>query len=129
MDERGADVSQGWKITVIVAAVAGIVSTPLLWLLDSPDTGQLAGASVQAATGIAALVWALLHRPPVPAPAPGPSDIAVDTGKAEGTGGGTAHTGVRRPDGTGTGTAKAERTGNATADGPGSSAGTGVDYT
>ena len=59
-----ADVSQGWKLTVIVAAAAGIVSTPLLWLLDSPDTGQLVGATVQAATGIAALVWALLQRPP-----------------------------------------------------------------
>ncbi|MEU1012568.1 hypothetical protein [Streptomyces sp. NPDC005890] len=129
MDERGADVSQSWKITVMVAAVAGIVSTPLLWLLDSPDTGQLVGASVQAATGIAALAWALLQRPPVAAPPPGPSDVAVDTGNAEGTGGGTAHTGVRRPGATGTGTAKAERTGNATADGPGSSASTGVDYT
>ncbi|MFJ4950844.1 hypothetical protein [Streptomyces sp. NPDC088760] len=129
MEERGADVSQSWKITVMVAAVAGIVSTPLLWLLDSPDTGQLVGASVQAATGIAALAWALLQRPPVPAPPPGPSDVAVDTGNAEGTGGGTAHTGVRRPGAAGTGTAKAERTGNATADGPGSSAGTGVDYT
>lgn len=121
--------AQGWKITVIVAAVVGIVSTPLLWLLDSSETGQLVGASVQAATGIAALIWALLQRPPVAAPAPGPSDIAVNTGKAEGTGGGTAHTGVRRPGGTGTGTAKAERTGDATADGQGSSAGTGVDYT
>lgn len=118
--------SQGWKITVIVAAAVGVVSTPLVWLLDSPDTGQLVGASVQAATGIAALVWALLHRPP--APATGPADVAVNTGKAEGIDGGTAHTGVRRPGGSGTGSAKAERTGDATAQGPGSSASTGVDY-
>jgi hypothetical protein len=120
-------VSRGWKITVVVAAVAGIVSTPLFWLLDSPDTGQLVGASVQAATGVVALVWALIQRQS--APAPGPADVAVDTGTAEATGGGAAHTGVRRPGGTGTGSAKAERTGDATADGPGSSAGTGVDYT
>lgn len=121
-------VSQGWRITVIVVAVAGVVSTPLLWLLDSPDTGQLAGATVQAATGIAALTWALLQRPPAPAPVPGPADLAFDTGNADGTHGGTAHTGVRRPSGAGTGSAKAERTGNATAQGPGSRAGTGVDY-
>ncbi|WP_326770342.1 hypothetical protein OG978_41895 (plasmid) [Streptomyces sp. NBC_01591] len=124
--------SRGWKITVMVVGVAGVVSTPLVWLLDSPDTGQLVGASVQAATGIAALVWALLQRPPAPAPAPtpvpGPADSAVDTGKADGIDGGTAHTGVRRPGGAGTGSAKAERTGDATAQGPGSSAGTGIDY-
>jgi hypothetical protein len=47
--------SQGWKITVIVLATVGVVSTPLFWLLESPDAGQLAGASVQAAVGIAAL--------------------------------------------------------------------------
>ncbi|WP_331734690.1 hypothetical protein [Streptomyces sp. NBC_00887] len=122
--------SPGWKITVMVAAAAGVVSTPLVWLLDSPDTGQLVGATVQAATGIAALIWALMQRPPAPAPVPvpGPADQAVDTGNADGTGGGTAHTGLRRPGGAGTGSAKAERTGDATAHGPGSSAGTGVDY-
>ncbi|MFI8435613.1 hypothetical protein ACIGJO_18030 [Streptomyces sp. NPDC079020] len=112
----------------MVVAAVGVVSTPLLWLLDNPDTGQLVGASVQAATGIAALVWALLQRPPAPAPVPGPADLAVNTGNADGTDGGTAHTGVRRPGGAGTGSAKAERTGDATAQGPGSSAGTGIDY-
>lgn len=116
--------SQGWKITVILIATTGVLSTPVVWLLDNPDTGQLVGATVQAATGIAALVWALLQQPP----APGPTDLAYDTGNADGTEGGTAHTGVRRPSGTGTGAAKAERTGNSTARGPGSSAGTGVDY-
>ncbi|MER5972858.1 hypothetical protein ABT112_24520 [Streptomyces sp. NPDC002055] len=120
--------SQVWKITVIVAAAAGVVSTPLVWLLDSPDTGQLVGASVQAATGIAALFWALLQRPPAPVPAPGPADLAVGTGKADGTDGGTAHTGVRRPGGAGTGSAKAEQTGDATAHGSGSRASTGIDY-
>ncbi|MFJ8768823.1 hypothetical protein [Streptomyces clavifer] len=120
--------SRGWKITVMVVAVAGVVSTPLLWLLDSPDTGQLVGASVQAAAGIAALVWALLQRPPALAPVPGPVDLAVATGNAAGTDGGTAISGVRRPGGAGAGSAKAERTGDATAQGPGSSAGTGIDY-
>ncbi|MFJ9655904.1 hypothetical protein [Streptomyces microflavus] len=120
--------SRGWKITVMVVAVAGVVSTPLLWLLDSPDTGQLVGASVQAAVGIAALVWALLQRPSAPAPVAGPADVAVGTGNAAGTDGGTAVTGVRRPGGGGSGSAKAERTGDATATGPGSSASTGIDY-
>ncbi|MFJ6431914.1 hypothetical protein [Streptomyces sp. NPDC091416] len=118
------DVSQGWKITVIFMAAAGVLSTPLIWLLDNPDAGQLAGATVQAATGIAALVWALLQTPP----AAGPTDLASDTGDADGTDGGTAHTGVRRAAGAGTGAARAERTGKAVARGSGSRAGTGIDY-
>ncbi|MFB7274311.1 hypothetical protein [Streptomyces sp. NPDC056244] len=142
--------SQSWKVAVLVAAGAGIVSTPLIWLLDGPDSGQLAGASVQAAAGIAALVWALFQPA---AASPGPRDAAVGTGKAEATGGGSAHTGVRRRGGsgsggtgssgtrsgdpgsagpgnggTGSGSARAERTGDATAHGPGSSASTGIDY-
>lgn len=119
--------SRGRKITIIVASVAGIVSTPLIWLLDSPDSGQLTGASVQAATGTAALLWALLRRPV--APTPGAVDVAADTGKAEATGGAAAHTGVRRPGGAGNGSATAERTGDATAQDPDSRAGTGIDYT
>ncbi|UQW99194.1 hypothetical protein [Streptomyces sp. RerS4] len=119
----------GWKITVVVAAVAGIVSTPLFWLLNSPDTGQLVGASVQAAVAIGALVWALFQHPATgSAPAPGLVDVAVDTGKAEATGGGSANAGVRRPGGAGSGSATAERTGEATADGTGSSANSGIDY-
>lgn len=119
--------SRGWKITVVVAAVAGIVSTPLFWLLNSPDTGQLVGASVQAAVAIAALVWALFQQPPT-GQAPGPVDVAASTGKATSTGGGSAGTGVRRPAGAGSGSATAERTGDASADGAGSSASTGIDY-
>ncbi|MFB7211034.1 hypothetical protein [Streptomyces sp. NPDC056255] len=119
--------TQGWKITVMVAAVVGVVSTPLVWLLNSPDTGQLVGASVQAAAGIAALVWALFQQPST-GQAPGPVDRAAETGKAEATNGGSASSGVRRPGGTGSGSATAERTGDATADGTGSRASTGVDY-
>ncbi|MFD7079270.1 hypothetical protein [Streptomyces sp. NPDC059918] len=115
--------SRGWKTAIVLVALAGIVSTPLLWLLDKPDTGQLVGASVQGATGIAALLWALFHKPE----APGPADTAVDTGRAEASDGGTARTGVKRP-GDGSGSARAERTGDATATGAGSTAGTGVDH-
>jgi hypothetical protein len=56
-------VSRGWKITVVVVAVALTVSTPFSWLLDKPDTGQLVAASVQGATGIAAVLWGMLQPP------------------------------------------------------------------
>jgi hypothetical protein len=116
-------VSRGWKAVVVVVALVGIVSTPVIWLLDNPDTGQLVGASVQGATGIAALAWALFQRPA----APGLADVAVDTGSARATGGATATTGVRRRGGR-KGSARAEGTGDATATGAGSDASTGVDY-
>ncbi|MCD2469527.1 hypothetical protein MBT42_39110 [Streptomyces sp. MBT42] len=114
--------SQGWKYTVIALAAVGVVSTPLIWLLDSPDAGQLTGASVQAAAGIAALVWALLQRPETRS-----DDVAVRTGQARADGGGTAVSGIKRPQGQGGGSAKAERTGSATADGGGSAV-SGIDY-
>nr|WP_179350365.1 hypothetical protein [Streptomyces sp. Alain-F2R5] len=108
--------SQGWKIAVIVVAVAGVVSTPLVWLLDGPGAGQLAGATVQAAVGIAALVWALFQRPP----STGPADRAVETGNASDGG----VTGIRRPGGRGGGSATAERTGDAS----GKNSVSGIDY-
>ncbi|MFF5447550.1 hypothetical protein [Streptomyces sp. NPDC012888] len=108
--------SQAWKITVVVLAVIGVLSTPLIWLLDSPGTGQLAGATVQAAAGIAALVWALFQRPS----SAGPVDKATRTGKA--SSGGT--TGIRRPGGRGRGSATAERTGEAS----GKNSVSGIDY-
>ncbi|MFF2641779.1 hypothetical protein ACFVUB_18260 [Streptomyces niveus] len=111
------------KITVMVVAVVLTASTPFFWLLDNPDTGQLVAASVQGATGIAALVWALMQSPANPQP----GVAAIDTGKAKATGGGRASTGVRRPRDAGSGSVRAERTGDATADGPGSSASTGID--
>jgi hypothetical protein len=116
-------VSRGWKTTVIVVAVVLVVSTPLLWLLDGPNAGQLTGATVQAAAGVAALVWALFQQAAHRA-----DDSATGTGDAEATAGGTARTGVTRPGGRGSGSAKAENTGRARADGAGSSASTGVDY-
>lgn len=127
----GGAVSQRLKIALIVAAVAGIASTPVVWLLDSPDTGQLVGASVQATTGIATLVWALL-QPSAAAPAPpvpGPRDEARNTGSATATAGGDASSGVEKPAGTASGTALADSTGSASADGVGSSANTGIRYT
>ena len=112
---------------MIVAALVGIVSTPLFWLLDGPDTGQLVGASIQAATGVCALIWAWL-QPTVP-PTVGPQDTAVRTGRAEASDGGRAHTGIHRRSGAATRAAHAQHTGDAIAQGRGSSAGTGIDYT
>ncbi|MFE7128289.1 hypothetical protein [Streptomyces sp. NPDC057617] len=112
------------KITVMVMAGVLTVSTPFFWLLNNPDTGQLVAASVQGATGVAALAWALMQS----SANPQPGVATVDTGTAKATGGGRATTGVRRPQGTGSGPVRAERTGDATADGPGSSASTGVDF-
>ncbi|MCX4393169.1 hypothetical protein OOK39_30430 [Streptomyces sp. NBC_00264] len=92
----------------------------MVWLLNGPGRGELVGASLQAGTGVAALVWAWLQ--------PGRGDSATDTGQAKASGGGSAHTGIRRPGGAGTGMVRVDRTGDAKADGAGSSAGTGVDY-
>ncbi|MFI8100970.1 hypothetical protein [Streptomyces sp. NPDC086023] len=110
----------------MVVAMVGIVSTPLLWLLDGPDTSQVAAACVQAAVAIVSLAWALVQHP---SPAQGPVDVAASTGKAEASGGGSAGTGVRRHGGEASGSATAERTGDARADGAGSQASTGVEYT
>lgn len=115
--------TQGWKITVIVLAVGGIVSTPLVWLLDSPNSGQMAGASIQAAVGIAALVWALFQQP-----VSRTDDVAVRTGAARASGGGRAVSGVRRAQGRGSRSARAEDTGNSTATGADSKAVSGLDY-
>ena len=108
--------TQRWKITVIVLAVVGIVSTPLIWLLNGPSAGTLTAASIQGAVGIAALVWGLFQHP---SPG-GPTDRASRTGKA--TGGGV--TGIRRPGGRGRGEATAERTGEAS----GKNSVSGIDY-
>ncbi|HLL36213.1 MAG TPA: hypothetical protein VK545_20555 [Streptomyces sp.] len=115
--------TRGWKTAVIVSAAGLVVSTPLIWLLDGPDAGQFTGASVQAAVGVLALVWALLRSPDSRT-----DDTAVRTGPAHATRGGSAVSGVRRPEGRGSGSAGAERTGSATADGPGSRAVSGIDY-
>ncbi|MEV4436643.1 hypothetical protein [Streptomyces sp. NPDC049585] len=85
--------SHRWKITAIVVTVAAIVSTPLIWLLGSPDAGQLAGTSAQAATGVAALLWAVLSGPPAPGRA---RDVARRTGRSEATDGGHAVSRIAR---------------------------------
>ncbi|MFE5894782.1 hypothetical protein ACFQ6E_38415 [Streptomyces sp. NPDC056462] len=115
--------SHGWKVTVIVVAVAAMVSTPLVWLMNGPDGGQFIGASVQAAVGIVALLWAILQHPQRQ-----PQDRVSQTGVAHAEDGGTAHTGIKRPGGRGRGAATARRTGKATARGRHSSAGTGIDH-
>ncbi|WP_329127489.1 hypothetical protein [Streptomyces sp. NBC_01465] len=109
--------TQRRKIAVIVLAVVGILSTPLIWLLGSPGAGQLVGASIQAAVAIAALVWALFQHP---SPA-SPADRATRTGKASRGG----VTGIRRPGGQGRGSATAKRTGEAS----GKNSVSGIDYT
>ncbi|MGX2995806.1 hypothetical protein JNUCC64_16210 [Streptomyces sp. JNUCC 64] len=102
-----------WRKAALVAAGAvATVSTPVVWLLGDPDTGQLVGASVQAGAGIAALLAPLLWRTGGPAP----HVEAVDTGKAVARGGGSANSGVRLGGTTGGGTVRAERTGDATAE-------------
>ncbi|WTQ85710.1 hypothetical protein OG350_37750 [Streptomyces achromogenes] len=113
----------GRRIAVTVAAGLVIVSTPVFWLLDGPDTGQLVGASVQAATGVGALVWAWIQ------PAAEALDSAVRTGRAEASGGGRAHTGIRRRGAGGSGAARVQQSGDALARGQGSGAGTGIEYT
>nr|WP_245237348.1 hypothetical protein [Streptomyces iakyrus] len=92
----------------------------MVWLLSGAGTGELVGASLQVGTGVAALAWAWLQ--------PRQADSATDTGRANASGGGSAHTGIRRPGGAGTGSARVDRTGDAASDGSGSSAGTGIDY-
>ncbi|MFE3121819.1 hypothetical protein ACFXHD_00165 [Streptomyces hydrogenans] len=94
--------TRGWKIIVMVAAVAVIAVKPLFWLLDSPGTGQLVGASVQAAAGIAALIWALFQRPQTwQEQTQELVDRAVKTGTAEATESGSASSGVRAVRGVG----------------------------
>ncbi|WP_333737251.1 hypothetical protein [Streptomyces sp. IBSBF 2806] len=119
----GDIVSRRWKIAVTALGVAGIVSTPVIWLLDSPDAGQMAGASIQGAVGVVALLWALFQRPGGSA-----EDLALRTGRARAADAGTAVTGVRRASGGAGGSAKAECTGDATATGEGSRAVSGIDY-
>lgn len=108
--------TRGWKTATIALAGTGIVSTPLIWLLNSPGAGELTGASVQAAVAIMALVWALF-QPPSPA---GPRDRATRTGKASRGG----NTGIKRPWGRGHGSATVHNTGEAS----GENANTGIDY-
>lgn len=115
--------SRGWKIAVILVSVAGIVSTPLFWLLNGPNTGQLVGASVQGAVSIAALVYAVLA-----VPGQGPTDRVARTGRVIARDGGQAVTGIRRPKGRGSGSSTATDTGPSTAIGKGSKGVSGIDY-
>lgn len=117
--------SHRWKITIIVVAVAAIVTTPLVWLLGSPDAAQLACASVQAATGIVALLWAMRSGPSAHTPA---RDEVHRSGAAKARDGGHANTGIKRPGGRGDGSAIVKDTGPSTAHGPGSTADSGINY-
>ncbi|MFF5447600.1 hypothetical protein [Streptomyces sp. NPDC012888] len=122
--------SRAWKAVAIVVALAGTGSTPLIWVLDGSDAGQLTGASIQAAVGIAALIWALL-QPGAPRNAtPRTEDTAARTGTADASGGASAVSGIRRRPGRGgSGSARAEDTGDARATGRNSRGVSGIDHT
>ncbi|MFE4640000.1 hypothetical protein [Streptomyces sp. NPDC056730] len=128
-------VSKRVKAVIVASAAAAIVSTPLYWLLGGPDSGQLAAASVQGATGVIALAWSLLTArapsEPEPEPAPAPRatdavDVASDTGKSSARDGGRAISGVLRESRADGRPARVERSGDAIAEGPGSVACSGV---
>ncbi len=105
---------------VVAAAAVGVVSTPVVWLWDGPGAGQMVGACVQAAVGIAALVWALFQ------PGTGRGEAVVTgAGRAEARGGGRAVSGIRRR--VGGGRARVENSGRASAEGAGSSAVSGIE--
>ncbi|MGK5533272.1 hypothetical protein [Streptomyces sp. URMC 129] len=121
------DMTPARRVAIGTTALAAIATTPLFWLLDGPDSAQVAAACLQAATGVAALAYALFHRPspaaPPPAPAPAAAIEVIGTGNAVATAGGTAVTGLTGP--VGSGGARVENTGDAEAHGPGSNATTG----
>ncbi|GGM13989.1 hypothetical protein GCM10010129_67680 [Streptomyces fumigatiscleroticus] len=115
--------TQGWKITVLALAAAGVVSTPFVWLLNGPEAGEMAGASIQAAVGVAALVWALYQSPDRDT-----GDTAVRTGRARAVNGGEANSGIRLRRTRGARwSSRVENTGEATAHGAGSKANSGIE--
>lgn len=118
------DMTSGMRIAVGTAGAIGMAAAPVVWWLNGPGTAQTATAVVQGIVGIATLLWAVLHHPP----ASGPVDKVNASGKAKGTYGATAVSGIKQTRGRRSGSATAARTGDATADGPGSSAVSGIDY-
>ncbi|WP_262705905.1 MULTISPECIES: hypothetical protein [Streptomyces] len=119
--------AHNWKVTLIAVGAVLAASTPFVWWMNGPDTGQMVGGSIQGATGVASLIWARVASSTRTGPAADADDVAADTGAARATGGGHASTGVRGPREAGGRRLRAERTGDATADGPGSQANTGVE--
>ncbi|WP_405013963.1 hypothetical protein [Kitasatospora sp. NBC_01539] len=112
------------RIAVIATATAAVVSTPAVWLLDGPGPGQFVGASVQAATGVAALLWAMLRDRPAPAA----HDTVEHTGDAVAVDGGNALTGFSGPADRSTGPSVTRHTGATRAEGAGSVANSGTYY-
>ncbi|TDT93353.1 hypothetical protein EDD99_8163 [Streptomyces sp. 846.5] len=111
----------------MVAVGAGVlaVASPLGYGLGSAEVGNVVSASVIAATAVAALAVSLWPARSGVDEASGKA-VAKDTGRAGAGAGGQANTGVRRRRGAG-GAARAERTGDAVARDPGSSANTGIE--
>ncbi|MTE21875.1 hypothetical protein F0L17_22715 [Streptomyces sp. TRM43335] len=97
---------------MVAAGAVAVASTPVVWLLGDPDTGQMVGASVQAGVGIVALLMPMLRR----SDRRGPQVEAVGTGKARASGGGSANSGVRLDGNADPVSARAERTGDAVAE-------------
>ncbi|MDT3395338.1 hypothetical protein RKE29_01515 [Streptomyces sp. B1866] len=121
-------ISKGKMAAIVAAAAAAIVSTPLYWLLGGPDTGQLVAASLQGATGVFALAWALLTSPVAPEPVPRDvTDVVVkDGGSASASGGGTAISGALLRNGAVREPIWVEKSGHATAEGAQSTACSGI---
>ncbi|WP_059011946.1 hypothetical protein [Streptomyces specialis] len=129
------DITPGRRVAIGTAGGAGGATAPLFWLLDGADSAGVAAACLQAVTGVVGFLFAVRHRPsPAPPPQAPPTPTAqagvvevVGPGDAVATAGGTAVTGFTGPAG-GAG-ARVERTGNAEAHGPDSTATTGLDTT
>ncbi|MQT00477.1 hypothetical protein FF041_09625 [Streptomyces jumonjinensis] len=112
---------------MMASAAVAIVSTPLYWLLGGPDGGQLAAASVQGTTGVIALAWSLLTSPAAAElGSTEVADAAIDTGKASAGDGGEAVTGIVRGSRAEGRPVRVEKSGDATAEGPGGFACSGV---
>ncbi|MEU5397744.1 hypothetical protein ABZ348_00390 [Streptomyces sp. NPDC005963] len=116
------------KVAIMACAGAAIASTPLYWLLDGPGSGRLVAASVQGATGVVTLAWSLLTTPGTAEPPPVTKvvDVVTDTGSASASAGGTAVSGGLKGSGAGSVSIRVRNSGDATAEGPGSLACSGV---
>jgi hypothetical protein len=109
-------------VTCVVVAVLGGVFAVSQW-----ETSNRIATVVSALAGVAAVgvgIWAALS----PGQGSRADDVATRPGESEAMNGGTSVTGVKRPKARGNGSARVEDTGKARADGKGSRAVSGIDY-
>ena len=106
-------------------AVFGVAVTGLVVYLSvvGIDKADMVASSIGAVLALIALGAPYLLPPANDVPAPAPNRVE-DSGNARATGGGQANTGLQTLDGDRS--AQVSRSGDATADGPGSSANTGI---